>query len=56
MTGRGFYNIGSNEEITIKDLVLLLKNIVGYEGKIIYDKTKPDGNPRKLLDSQKLKT
>jgi len=54
-TEEGLYNIGSNEEITIKDLVLILKNIVGYEGKIIYDKTKPDGNPRKLLDSSKIK-
>jgi len=53
-TKEGLYNIGSNEEITIKDLVSLLKNIVGYEGKIIYDSTKPDGNPRKLLDSSKI--
>jgi len=51
----GLYNIGSNNEIKIKDLVLLIKNIVKYEGEIVYDKTKPDGNPRKLLDSSKIK-
>ena len=51
----GLYNIGSNEEITIKDLVSLIKKIVGYDGKLVYDQTKPDGNPRKLLDSSKIK-
>lgn len=51
----GLYNIGSNDEITIKDLVSLIKNIVEYDGEIVYDKTKPDGNPRKLLDSSKIK-
>jgi len=51
----GLYNIGSNDEIKIKDLVLLIKNIVKYDGEIVYDKSKPDGNPRKLLDSSKIK-
>jgi GDP-L-fucose synthase len=44
-------NIGSGEDIKIKDLAEIIKNVVGYKGSIIYDKTKPDGVPQKLLDS-----
>lgn len=44
-------NIGSSEEITIKELALLLKEIIGFGGDIKFDTTMPDGNPRKLLDS-----
>lgn len=47
-------NIGSGEEISIRDLAVLIKNIVGYEGRIVNDLNKPDGTPRKLMDSQKL--
>ena len=47
-------NVGSGEEISIYELSLLIKKILNYEGKIILDQTKPDGNPRKLLDSSKL--
>ncbi|MEM7102986.1 MAG: GDP-L-fucose synthase [Bacteroidota bacterium] len=47
-------NIGTGEDIAIKDLALLIKEIVGYEGKIDHDLTKPDGTPRKLLDVSKL--
>lgn len=47
-------NIGTGEDITIKDLALLIKDVVGFEGKIINDTTKPDGTPRKLLDVSKL--
>ena len=50
----GFVNIGSGVEISIKDLAYLIKEIVGYEGKIIFDSTKPDGTPRKLTDTTKL--
>jgi GDP-L-fucose synthase len=50
----GFINIGSGKEITIKDLALLIKNIVGYEGELTFDATKPDGTPRKLMDVSKL--
>src|SRR6202000_1701127 len=46
----GFVNIGSGKEISIKDLALLVKRIVGYEGDIDFDTTKPDGTPRKLMD------
>ncbi len=48
-------NIGSVEEISICDLAFLIKDIVGYKGNIIFDKTKPDGTPRKLLDIAMLK-
>lgn len=50
----GFVNIGSGEEISIKDLATLVKNITGFEGEIIFDTTKPDGTPRKLMDNSKL--
>ena len=51
---KGFVNIGSEEEISIKELAILVKEIVGYTGKIQFDTTKPDGTPRKLMDSSKL--
>ncbi|MDA7710647.1 GDP-L-fucose synthase [Flavobacteriaceae bacterium] len=51
---RSMYNVGSGEEISIKDLSSLIKSIVGFRGKIIWDNTKPDGTPRKLLDSTKI--
>lgn len=44
-------NIGSGHEISIKDLAIKIKKIVGYKGSLDFDNTKPDGNPRKLLDS-----
>lgn len=44
-------NVGSGVEISILDLAKLIKNVVGYTGEISNDLTKPDGNPRKLLDS-----
>lgn len=50
----GIVNIGSGEEISIKDLATLIKDIVGYNGKICFDESFPDGTPRKLLDSSKL--
>jgi len=50
----GFVNIGTGEYITIKDLALLIKDVVGYKGTIEHDLSKPDGTPRKLMDVQKL--
>jgi len=47
-------NIGSGEEISILDLAETLKNVIEYEGSIELDLDKPDGNPRKLLDSSKI--
>ncbi|MEK7570681.1 MAG: GDP-L-fucose synthase [Patescibacteria group bacterium] len=46
-------NIGSSFEITIKDLVTLIKKIVGYKGKVVWDASKPDGQPRRKLDTSK---
>ena len=51
---RSLYNIGSGEEVSIKELASLIKNITRFKGEIIWDKTKPDGTPRKLLDSFKI--
>jgi GDP-L-fucose synthase len=48
-------NIGSGEEISINDLAIKIAGIVGYSGEIRFDKNKPDGTPRKLMDSSRLK-
>ena len=48
--GEQFVNIGSGKDLTIKDLALLVKKIVGYVGEIKHDLSKPDGTPRKLMD------
>jgi GDP-L-fucose synthase len=53
--GNDFFNIGTGKEITIKALAEMIKEVVGYEGKITFDISKPDGTPRKLLDVSKLK-
>ncbi len=47
-------NIGTGEEISIRELAELIRTVVGYQGRIEYDTEKPDGNPRKLLDSTKI--
>jgi GDP-L-fucose synthase len=47
-------NIGSGQEITIKDLALLIKEIVGYKGEIVFNAAMPDGTPRKLLDCTRI--
>jgi GDP-L-fucose synthase len=52
--GRLFMNIGTGEEITIKDLALMIKEVTGFEGTIEFDSSKPDGTPRKLMDSSRL--
>ena len=51
---KGFVNIGSGHEISIKHLAFLIKEIVGYNGEIEFDTSKPDGTPRKLMDNSKL--
>ena len=48
--GEKFVNIGVGEDITIKDLAYLIKKVANYEGELIFDVTKPDGTPRKLMD------
>lgn len=47
-------NIGCGEDISIRELAFLIKKIVGFEGDFVFDSTKPDGTPRKLLDVSKL--
>lgn len=50
----GLVNIGVGDDISILDLAILVKKIVGFEGEILTDPTKPDGTPRKLMDVSKL--
>ena len=45
------YNVGSGKEVSIKELAHLIQEIVGHNGEIIWDSSKPDGTPRKLMDS-----
>ena len=49
-------NVGSGKEISIKALAEKISNLIGYEGKIIWDKDKPDGTPRKLLDTSRIRS
>ena len=51
-----FINVGTGSDISIKDLAKLISKIVGFKGKMIFDKSKPDGTIRKLMDNTKLKT
>ncbi len=50
----GLVNIGVGHDISIKDLALLIKKIVGFDGELKFDASKPDGTPRKLMDVSKL--
>lgn len=51
-----FINIGAGEDITIRDLAELVRQIVGYAGEIVWDASKPDGTPRKLLDVTRIRS
>jgi GDP-L-fucose synthase len=53
--GEEIVNVGVGEDITIHDLAVLVQQVVGYQGEIAFDPTKPDGTPRKLLDISRLK-
>ncbi|QEC78087.1 GDP-L-fucose synthase family protein [Mucilaginibacter ginsenosidivorax] len=50
----GLVNIGTGEDLSIKDLAYLIKEVIGYTGEIVFDTSKPDGTPRKLMDVTKL--
>lgn len=52
----GFVNVGTGHEVTISELASMIKNIVGFEGTIFFDASKPDGTPRKLMDVTRLKS
>ena len=49
-------NIGSSNLISIKELAFKISNLLNYKGKIIWDKSKPDGTPKKLLNIQKIQS
>ena len=50
------YNVGTGKDITIKELAETIQKIVGHQGKIVWDDSKPDGTPRKLMDVSKMKS
>ncbi|NTS42214.1 GDP-L-fucose synthase [Flavisolibacter sp. BT320] len=51
---KGFVNVGTGEEVTIRELAKTIADVTGFEGEIIFNPEKPDGTPRKLMDSSKL--
>lgn len=53
-SGNETVNVGTGKEVTISELADIVAKIVGYQGKIVHDLTKPDGTPRKLVDSSKI--
>jgi GDP-L-fucose synthase len=50
-----FLNIGTGSDISVKELALIIKDTVGYQGKLVFDSSKPDGMPKKLLDVSRMK-
>jgi GDP-L-fucose synthase len=53
-SGDNFLNVGSGEDIAIGDFARLVAQVVGYPGKLVFDASRPDGAPQKLLDVSKL--
>jgi GDP-L-fucose synthase len=54
-SGPDHVNVGFGEDLTILELTQLICRVVGFEGEIVHDLTKPDGTPRKLLNSERLR-
>ncbi|WP_319586137.1 GDP-L-fucose synthase [uncultured Desulfobulbus sp.] len=54
-SGDSFLNVGTGEDITIRELAEMIADVVDYRGQIVFDSTKPDGTPRKLLDVLRIK-
>jgi GDP-L-fucose synthase len=52
--GRELVNIGTGEDVSIEELALTIKEVIGFEGELEFDTSKPDGTPRKLMDVSKL--
>lgn len=50
----GLYNIGSGKDVSIRELAEIVMDVIGFKGKIVFDTTKPDGTPRKLLDVSRM--
>lgn len=55
-SGNDFYNVGYGKDVTILELAEIIKEVVGFEGEIIFDTSKPDGTPRKITDISRIKT
>ncbi|KUK78858.1 MAG: Nucleoside-diphosphate-sugar epimerase, partial [Mesotoga prima] len=53
-SGNDFFNIGTGEDVTIRELAELIGEVVGYNGELKFDTSKPDGTPRKLLDVSRI--
>ena len=53
--GEAIVNVGTGEDVTIAEVASLVREVVGFEGEIVYDRSKPDGTPRKLLDVSRLR-
>lgn len=51
-----FLNVGTGEDISIKELAVMIKEVVGFEGELVFDSSKPDGTPRKLMDVSRLRS
>ncbi len=49
-----FINVGGGQEVSVRELALIIQKTVGYEGEMIFDKSRPDGAPRKILDGSKM--
>ncbi|MCM1235851.1 MAG: GDP-L-fucose synthase [Ruminococcus flavefaciens] len=54
-SGNDFYNVGMGTDVSIKELAEIIRDIIGYEGKIVFDTGKPDGMPQKLMDVSRIK-
>ncbi len=52
--GNEIVNIGTGKDITIEEVAEIIKDVIGYKGEVLWDETKPDGTPRKLLDVTKI--
>jgi GDP-L-fucose synthase len=49
-----FVNVGFGEDVSIRELAELIRDVVGFEGELVFDSSKPDGTPRKLMDSGRI--
>jgi len=53
--GEGLFNVGSGEDVTIREVAQTVMNVVGFQGEIVFDASKPDGSPRKLLNVERMR-
>ena len=53
---QNMYNIGTGNDISIRDLAIIIKKIIGFQGNITWDNSKPDGTPKKLMDISKMES